>query len=83
MVKIKKSESFDMLISNARGNSNHRGCPAPTDKEPIWEEVEQLPPKVKPYNVLKIPNHVFIRRQPLDTEPISDFGRRRYAKRPY
>ena len=82
MVKTKHLESFDMLISNAKekGSPTKRGYSAPQSND-IWEEVTKVPDGVQPYNVLKIPNHIFIRKQPLDEMPVGNFGRR--YRRPY
>ena len=86
MGRTKHLESFTGSITPSvkeKGSLAKQGCSAPLNKESIWEEVDRLPPKVKPYNLLKIPGHQFIRKEPLTEEPVANFGRRRYARRPY
>jgi len=74
-VGIEKSESSAHTFKACRGDSSNESCPTPQPND-IWVEVGHIPKKVQAFNKLRIPGHLFVRREFLEESPPRSWTKR-------
>ena len=77
-VSIEKSESSDNKYQSAseEDSSSYRSRLSSPQSNSVWVEVDYIPKKVQPFNKLRIPGHLFIRREFLEESPSGSWEKR-------